>query len=525
MTVEADAIAQAIENAVRATSESASRFIEPKQGVLSQVSSKRHYVIYGRRGSGKSSLLYKLQHSAEASRQPCALVDLETVKGLEYPDVLIVVLLRTLASLRDWLDTAAVAPKNARFWRRRSIKTENLRRPLARREVAKLRERLEDEIALLERALDAPIEADVAQTQGRSATSRAELGSAVSVPGAKVDGRLAEEESTSDSYQHSFKASKIQNLNRSLLRHQDLVRDLSNLAETPTLLLLDDLYHVPIVSQPYVLDYFHRLCKGLPVYMKVGTIRNRSRVYRAGDPPIGIEIGHDAGAIDLDKTLEDFEAAQTFLIAVTDSVLRDVDVKASNIARKRVYNRLTLASGGVARDFLNLLGSAVQAASAPDTPLNVTVSNINQVAGELESNKRNDLARDVATGEDSGHLLDVLDEVRTFCYDQKVNCFLLEQDAPAERSGPVRELVDMRLVHSVKNRVTIPARPGRIYEAYMLDISQWTGQRKRRNLEEIEFWTQAGAEKLRQVRLIYAARAMSLLGGLDRPPPVDLMQG
>jgi hypothetical protein len=467
-------------------------------------------VIYGRRGSGKSSLLYKLQHTAEANRQPCAMVDLETVKGLEYPDVLIVVLLRTLTSLKDWLDTAAVAPRNARFWKRRSIKTDSLKRPLARREVVKLRQRLTDEIQTLEQQLDAPIEAEISQLHGSSATSRAELGAGISashVIDAKVDSRLAEEQSESASYQQNFKATKIQSLNRSLLRHQSLVRDLSTLADSPTLLLLDDLYHVPLASQPYVLDYFHRLCKGLPVYMKVGTIRNRSRVYRGGDPPIGIEVGHDAGAIDLDKTLEDFEAAQAFLIAVTDSVLEDVGVRASQIARKRVYNRLTLASGGVARDFLNLLGSAVQAAASPDAPLNLTVSSINQVAGELESNKRDDLARDVSTGEDSGHLLDVLDDVRTFCYEQKVNCFLLEQDAPAEKSAPVRELVDMRLVHSVKNRVTISARPGRIYEAYMLDISQWTGERKRRNLEEIEFWTKAGAERLRQVRLIYAARA------------------
>ena len=508
MTDESDAIAQAIENAVRATSETATRFIEPKPGVLSQVSSKRHYVIYGRRGSGKSSLLYKLQHNAEANRQPCALVDLETVKGLEYPDVLIVVLQRTLVSLRDWLDNAAVARKNAKFWQRRSIRTDNLKRPLARREVAKLKERLNAEISALEAQLEEPLEATVMANSGWTSRDTTSVGGGASGGGLKADARLASERGESGGYEQQYSTTKVQTLNRALLRHQALVKDLSSLAESPTLILLDDLYHVPEASQPYVLDYFHRLCKGLPVYMKVGTIRNRSRVYLGGDPPVGVEIGHDAGSIDLDKTLEDFEAARTFLLAVTGSILDDVelDVRPTQLAERRVYNRLTLASGGVARDFLNLLGSAVQLAASPDKPLRITVSNINQVAGELESNKRNDLARDVSTGEDSGHLLDVLDSVRTFCYHQKVNCFLLEQDAPHEKSAPVRELVDMRLVHSVKNRVTIPARPGRIYEAYMLDISQWTGERKRRNLEEIEFWKREGAERLRQVRLIYAAR-------------------
>ncbi|MCC2315306.1 hypothetical protein [Cellulomonas xiejunii] len=509
MTDQSDAIAQAIENAVRATSETATRFIEPKQGVLSQVSSRRHYIIYGRRGSGKSSLLYKLQHNADANRQPCALVDLETVKGLEYPDVLIVVLQRTLVSLRDWLDTAAVARKTARFWQRRSIDTRNLKGPLARKEVAALRARLDAEIVALEAQLEAPLESSVLENSGWTSREAADTGGGLSAPGVTADARLASERGESGMYEKKYTATKIQSLNRALLRHQQLVKDLSSLAENPTLILLDDLYHVPIASQPYVLDYFHRLCKGLPVYMKVGTIRHRSRVYLGGDPPVGVEIGHDAGSIDLDKTLEDFEAAREFLLAVTKSILDevDLDIRPAQIAERRVYNRLTLASGGVARDFLNLLGAAVQLAASPGRDLRLGVSSINQVAGELETNKRNDLARDVSTGEDSGHLLDVLDSVRTFCYEQKVNCFLLEQDSPQEKSGPVRELVDMRLVHSVKNRVTIPARPGRIYEAYMLDISQWTGERKRRNLEEIEFWKKEGAERLRQVRLIYAARS------------------
>jgi hypothetical protein len=314
--------------------------------------------------------------------------------------------------------------------------------------------------------------------------------------------------SQNQSLQRNFRSEKVQQLNRALIRHQDLLRDLSALADLPTLILLDDLYHVPQASQPYVLDYFHRLCKNLPIYLKVGTIRNRSRVYKGGDPPIGIEHPHDAGSIDLDKTLADFEAAKTFLLDVADGVLKSAGVGSRQILKSRVANRLVLASGGVARDFLSLLGVAVQRAGSkrPGAPLVVNISEVNTVAGELETSKRADLARDIAAGEDEGLLLKALDEVRTFCYGQKVNCFLLEQDAPASKTSPVHELVDMRLIHSVRPRVTIPARAGRIYEAYMLDISQWTGQRKRRNLQEIEFWSAAGAEKLRQARLVYASR-------------------
>jgi hypothetical protein len=70
----------------------------------------------------------------------------------------------------------------------------------------------------------------------------------------------------------------------------------------------------------------------------------------------------------------------------------------------------------------------------------------------------------------------------------------------------VKELVDLRLIHSINSRVTVRHRPGRIYEAYMLDISQYTGERKRRNVEIIEFWKRDGSEKLRGASLIFTER-------------------
>ncbi len=41
------------------------RFLEPSSGVLKQAQSKRHHVIFGRRGSGKSSILRKTQNEIE----------------------------------------------------------------------------------------------------------------------------------------------------------------------------------------------------------------------------------------------------------------------------------------------------------------------------------------------------------------------------------------------------------------------------------------------------------------------------
>ena len=67
----------------------------------------------------------------------------------------------------------------------------------------------------------------------------------------------------------------------------------------------------------------------------------------------------------------------------------------------------------------------------------------------------------------------------------------------------IHELVDLKLLHLVRSRVTISGHPGRIYEAYMLDVSQYAGSRKRRGLKIFEFWKPEAKDILRRASLVY----------------------
>ena len=58
-TQEVDDLLVLCEEVMRATPEGANRFIEPAPGVLSRAKAKQHSMVFGRRGSGKSSLLRK----------------------------------------------------------------------------------------------------------------------------------------------------------------------------------------------------------------------------------------------------------------------------------------------------------------------------------------------------------------------------------------------------------------------------------------------------------------------------------
>ena len=99
-----------LEEATRSSQASIKRFIEPAAGTLTRATSRTHHLVFGRRGSGKSSLLRKAAQDLTVDRRPISFLDLESFKVHEYPDVLISVLVETFNRFADWLETAAIAP-------------------------------------------------------------------------------------------------------------------------------------------------------------------------------------------------------------------------------------------------------------------------------------------------------------------------------------------------------------------------------------------------------------------------------
>src|ERR1035437_1450414 len=148
-----EAVEISIEEATRSSEEGVKRFIEPAQGTLSRALARRPHIVFGRRGSGKSSLLRKAVADLTVDRRPIAFVDLESFKGHSYPDVLISILIQTFERFAQWLDTAAInrASKTS-FWQK-YFGTTPKRAPFDRERTKALSMRLGQEIADLRRVL------------------------------------------------------------------------------------------------------------------------------------------------------------------------------------------------------------------------------------------------------------------------------------------------------------------------------------------------------------------------------------
>lgn len=510
-------LSQLVDESVRASREGVRHFVEPTPGVLAKAKSKRHNIIFGRRGSGKSSLLQKIRADLTLDRTPIAMVDLETFKQHSYPDVLLSILIKSFSEFQSWLDTAATNPSTkTSFWKKLFGSVPN-RPGFNRSETKALSGEFGKVIKELETLLHAAEEVKFKTTKGDESSDEVKTSVSGKLPYVGVELSTAQSDRRRAEVQSEYSSRKIEVLHRHIMNYQKLFVRLSTLAGGPSYLLLDDLYHLRLEDQANVVDYFHRIAKGTNLWLKVGTIRHRSRWYVHGHPPLGMKLGDDADEVDLDVTLERYEVTKAFLLKVLGQFATEASVSLSEIMADGARDRLVLASGGVARDFLTMFSKSIQVArerllgGKDARGPKVGVEDVNRAAGQQGAFKEEDFTRDTGTTEDRDRLQGVFRKIVDFCIDNNANCILVEKDLTTPETETINELVDLKYLHRAKLRVTVRdrGRVGRAFDAYMLDLSMYTGSRARREFEIIKFWGSGSDDALRRAGLIYIERQAS----------------
>ena len=506
-----DNLATLVEEGARATKKATARFKEPAQGTLRRAESRRHHIVFGRRGSGKSSLLYKSAENLSKREHPVAYVDLEPFKGHHYPDVLISVLLAALDKFKVWLVNAEIQERRKRLWYTFFFAKEEAQKDVLISRIQRCIDELikqlylSDGSPLIEKCFDIRNEKESNTFRGKASQNNLLLDSSI-----ESDIASAVELSSGKEMQEEFKRSKIDYLHRKILDFQKIFRGFSVLTGFDCFLFLDDLYHIRKVDQPNLLDYFHRIAKGNSLWLKIGTIKNRSTWYVHSPQPIGLKLGDDADDINLDLTLEKFSVSKEFLKSVLISYIDSANAPAlGDFIADGGIDRLVIASGGVTRDFLGIFRRSIDETrerltknrNHPRGP-KIGAEDVNVAAGAYGETKREEFKRD--TLEDQDSLDEAFNKIRIFCLDKtKANIFLLDQDLKGADAELVQELIDLRLVHHIKSRVTVSSRPGQVYRALLLDVSQYTGERKRRDVEMVEFWKESNKEVVRRASYIY----------------------
>jgi len=428
-------------------------------GNLERFSSAQHQVLFGRRGSGKSCLQVHFLRQAESNKDPLAIyIGVDEVKRLGFPDVLIRILLEVFQRL-----------------------------PGAKGRIFGLFKTPQSRIISdLNRLLDDPEDADVSQKELRGSEGSLDLTSAA---GASAIGLKA---THGREVTKTFRSKKLDHLERHLQSYKSAIRS-AIIGKWPTVfILVDDFYLVKKELQPYVVDYLHRIFRGTNAYLKIGTIRHRTQLRVHEGQTIGVELGQDVEEISLDKTFEDFEGTNSYLHSMLSEMGRvgyqnmDVD----GLFNTDAARALTLASGGVPRDFLNIFVDAIDLSVRARKLDRLTPTYIYKSAAQHSYKSKLANIQEEA-GYDAERLSRVYADLVAFCLKEKKKTAFLISIEDARRYSDQHELLlqlmDFKLLHVIsQNTSAASGRQGR-YVAYTLDFSIFMEPR-RRGIEIVEFW-------------------------------------
>lgn len=226
---------------------------------------------------------------------------------------------------------------------------------------------------------------------------------------------------------------------------------------------LDDFYFIRKSEQPFFIDFFHRLTKDTKLYLKVATIRYRSKLYTTtGESYVGTELGHDIVEIDLDYTLDRYDLMQNFMRELLNEAIKIVllKLKSPDFSQKMVSSNFALPLVAFKR-FLSLtlkLASSYVSESNTISKIDVT-----EVAISNFTNKSDAYAKDSA---EEKEVLDLyLSYLKDFLFNTKrTNMFLVSnQDVEnyPQINQAIKELMDLRMIHLVEPIISCAPSDGK----------------------------------------------------------------
>jgi Cdc6-like AAA superfamily ATPase len=226
---------------------------------LEDASARANHVIFARRGCGKTLLL----HDSRSKLKPdirSIYLNCEDFKQHTFPNVLIEILKTLFREIGQ----------NLGGWFGKKARTKAI--------VKRILERLDK----MHQTPDVHTE-QVKETADQEFSKK--LGLKLSVEQSKAKGKFGAEGTTHThaNTERTFERhkQKLQELDLWLPDLKANLREFFNISANvrSIFLQIDDLYHLKRTDQAFVVDYLHRLCKDVPLYFKIATIRHASSLY------------------------------------------------------------------------------------------------------------------------------------------------------------------------------------------------------------------------------------------------------
>jgi hypothetical protein len=467
--------------------------------VLADVGARQNHAIFGRRGCGKTLLLHHSAAQLPRDIQPIYL-NCEDFKNHSFPDVLIEILDALFGEMQQHL-TGWFGKK-----RRSRQLLSDIRNRLSR--LKSQEDRQSRDIR------ESTTTATSAGLQAGGSGSRAGLNAA-------INGDLFKYAEQQVETRYTLSEDKIRQLNAELPRCKQQVRDFLSSSSTvkAVFLHIDDFYHLAPGDQPLVIDYIHRLCKDVPLFFKVATLRHATTLYidRSGQP-IGAQERHDYQSVNIDFTLADFRRTveQNRRIFIEFAALAGIPAAELEAAFKGAgFGRLVLAGGGVPRDCLSLFLDVIDSVQPPAGDGRIGKDDVRILSRENFEHRIAELKQD-SEGNEQGALLKAVYVIRQFCIvDRKTNVMLVSEEL-LHQDNRIRallyRLLDYRIIHTAGLALTHKSEVG-TFRAFAIDIGCYAHMRVLQGrFNELDLSASDAKERMRSAPILDAETFRQIWG-------------
>lgn len=445
---------------------------------LTDVKARQNHAIFARRGCGKTLLLHHSKEEMDSGIKTVYL-NCEDFKTHSFPNVLIEILDAVFGELQ----------RNLSGWFGKKKKSRDI--------ISQIRSQLEQ----LRKRADAQIE------QVREAISAEVIDSAnmkTAIP-EFIELGFESSEKQKQELERTYKKAddKLQELNIWLPRLKDQIREFFTLSSgvKAVFIQIDDFYHLKRVDQPFVMDYVHRLCKDLPLYFKIATLRHASVLYadRAGQPT-GAQERHDYQPINIDFTFADFRKTENQLRRIFHEFGKQAGMppdQIDEIFKGDGFKRLVMAGGGVPRDCLSIFLEVLQNVREGDGRIgkdDVRIMSRSNFERRIEELKQD------SEGAEQNVLLKGIYVIRKFCMEKKTNLFFISEQMLQQQDDfrdLIYRLLDYRIIHSAGTAITHKSQSG-TFHSFVIDVGAYAHMRTLQGrFTELDIGDPAAREKMR----------------------------
>ncbi len=455
---------------------------------LGNMTARQNHVVFGRRGCGKSLLLQESEKQLDASVK-CVYLNCEDFKKHTFPNVLIQILGALFYELEN----------NLSGWFGRKKKSKELIRNII------------NKLTSLEKQADKQ-ETGIRESESAEREDIVRTSVAGSAMGISASGEIEQNRKRQAGIEkiYQIQDDKIRELDMWLPVLKQQIREFFSISGNVRAIFIqfDDFYHLNRLDQPYTMDYIHRLCKDLPLYFKLATLRHASVLYADRErQPIGAQERHDYQPINVDFTLAELRKTQdqNHKIFYEFGRLAGMDnSEIDSLFKGEGFQRLVLAGGGVPRDCLSLFLDILTDVDLSGGDSRIGKDDVRIFSRSNFERRIEELKQD-SEGYQQDTLIRGIYVLRKFCIDKKTNVFMVSEQM-MQQEDKIRDLVyrllDYRIIHNAGVALTHKSQSG-TYQAFAIDIGCYAHMRKLDGrLNEVDLSRPDAKERMRSTPIL-----------------------